>query len=116
MGLAILIQVLFITAVCEFVSYRIFNGYINDAKWYNKILKTKRYGMLYQYGVFYIGGIAIVRCPLSITSGYYISEVGMIPRWTKTNKLVKKLMKETIKKQEEAEDNAERLRNQQTNN
>jgi hypothetical protein len=41
-------------------------------------------------------GKFISKTPLSITSKYYISTVGRVPRWSKTNDLIEELYKTSL--------------------
>lgn len=41
-------------------------------------------------------GKFISKTPLSITSKYYISTIGRVPRWSKTNDLIKELYKTSL--------------------
>jgi hypothetical protein len=88
----ILIAVLFIIAIFRLATYATYGSLIKDKDWIHILEKQIQNGSnlnIYNSDIIYIGNLPYIsNVPLDILGYYYISNTGMVPRWSKSHKLI----------------------------
>jgi len=98
--------ILVIVCVTRLSSYMIFGSFIKDEEWVPILEKQSQNGSSlnpFDSDMIYIGKLPyITHLPFDILGKYYISSIGIVPRWSKSHKLIKaefeKLKKEQFNK------------------
>jgi len=90
--------ILTLLIINELVNMLIYGPFIIDKNLYESILQNKDKIRVNEFdrSIFYIGSSPYTSSSLSIIGHYYIKGIGIIPRWTKTHKLLKELHKKEL--------------------
>jgi len=104
-GVIIISIVVLFILILRLATWMTYDSLIKDEEWVPILEKQIQKGSKLDslcYDIIYIGKLPYIsNVPLDILGKYYISSIGVVPRWSKSHKLIKaefeKLKKERFK-------------------
>lgn len=95
-----LVILIAVTVTSELSKLICYGGYITDLEIYNSLVKHKDKNIrLNQFNpnIIDLGTLPFISTlPMPTFSKYYINNMGMIPRWSKSHKLIEQCFKEAL--------------------